>query len=161
VPSKSDPPQESKVEEDKFNGERTIFVRGFTKNVTEKHLKDIFKRYGSVCNVKLCKRKANVHAIAYNRVNQNHGQNNSQFALITFKELIQALKAIAHMNNGQIDGSKVHVDIYKDRRELFLENRGTLFFFLDFLVLTLSYIERIEHKSRHRTHHYRSRRDDR
>jgi len=87
-----------------------VFIKGFTDRTKSDHLQDIFSNYGGVLKVEM--RSGKVETVKY--------------ALISFSHLVHALKAIAYMNNGLIDGNKVYCDIYKDKEQRHTHQRSKL-----------------------------------
>ena len=81
--------------------------------------------------------------------------NNAQFALVTFSQLVYALRAIAYMNNAQIDGNKVYCDIYKDKGKRYLLPFSIQSFKSN---LNINRIELLIERKRRHIHEYRPRR---
>ena len=74
-----------------------VVVYNITPNVTEKHLKEIFSNYGEIKGVYIPKKeKSNL---------------NKNYAFIEFIEKAHAEEAQLYMDEGQIDGKVVKVEI--------------------------------------------------
>ncbi|VDC04167.1 unnamed protein product [Peniophora sp. CBMAI 1063] len=77
------------------DGPRVIIIQNLTRNVAEVHLRTIFGFYGNITTVDLP---------IYIKSGQNKGK-----AALEYDDTVGAEKAVAHMNNGQLDGAVLSV----------------------------------------------------
>ncbi|CAD6572387.1 MAG: hypothetical protein CYPHOPRED_004819 [Cyphobasidiales sp. Tagirdzhanova-0007] len=76
---------------------KTIIVNHLTKNVTEKHVEEIFGAYGEVKKVEMPINR---------RVNAHRGS-----AIVVYLSTSDASKAVAYMDRGQLDGMTTEIEI--------------------------------------------------
>ncbi|KAJ3098603.1 hypothetical protein HDU97_003912 [Phlyctochytrium planicorne] len=103
-PSADDVPKEranadaSRHEEQKLTSKK-LFIQNITRHVTDKHLEEIFGRWGKVVSVNVPK----VERIAVNK----------GFAIVEFDSVASAEDAATRMNGGQLDGVSLQVSLLK------------------------------------------------
>ena len=76
-----------------------LFVENLTANVNELHLKEIFSIYGNI---------ADIHRYNFNKNNARYKIS----ALINYNKIEDAENAHKCMNGGQIDGTKIKVEVF-------------------------------------------------
>ncbi|KAG0144804.1 hypothetical protein CROQUDRAFT_46772 [Cronartium quercuum f. sp. fusiforme G11] len=81
------------------NESKIIEISKLTKNVTSRHLREIFGAYGEIRDIDLP---------IVRRIGSHRGT-----AVITFETGKAAQKAISHMDRGQLDGSLISVRMYR------------------------------------------------
>ncbi|EAN32077.1 RNA recognition motif family protein [Theileria parva strain Muguga] len=87
------------MEEKREDEECAVYVYPLTKNLTSEHLREIFGHFGKLKDVEL------------NKSTKEHSED--RYGVVYFEKYGDAKFSILHLDQGEIDGTKVKVTLTK------------------------------------------------